>query len=108
MFPGGSRKISAIAFVGALVSASCTHEVQTASHAAARPAVARVMARQVQNAVDAGEGDLVIRNLRQRLAANAKDMDARVLLARLYFQRGLTDLALEHYRLAEAHIRIRL
>jgi Flp pilus assembly protein TadD len=61
-----------------------------------------MMSRQVQNAVDAGEGDLEARRLRQRVAANETDLDARILLARLYRQRGLTDLAVEHYRLAVA------
>lgn len=58
------------------------------------------MTRQIQNAVDAGEGDLELRRLRQRLAVNAKDLDARMSLARLYLQRGLPDLALEHDRMA--------
>ena len=58
------------------------------------------MARQVENAVDAGEGDLEARALRHRLAVSATDLDARVLLARLYASHGLPDLALEHYRMA--------
>jgi protein O-GlcNAc transferase len=81
---------------------SCTHQVQTASRDAARTAVSTVMSRQVQNAIDAGEGDLEARTLRQRLAANPKDLESRVLLARMYSKRGLPDLALEHYRLAAA------
>jgi Flp pilus assembly protein TadD len=60
------------------------------------------MERQVANAANAGEGDAELRALRTRLAANPKDLDARVLLARLYKQRGLADLAVEHYRLAAA------
>jgi Flp pilus assembly protein TadD len=64
--------------------------------------VTAVITRQVENAVDAGEGDLQLRGLRKRLAANASDLDARILLARLYAKRGLPDLALEHYRLAAA------
>ncbi len=87
---------------GALVCASCTHEVQSASMAARRPAVSAVMARQVTNAVRSGEGDLQLNALRRRLAANAKDLDARLALANLYSSRGFSDLALEHYRLAEA------
>jgi Flp pilus assembly protein TadD len=58
------------------------------------------MAREVKGAADAGEGDLDLRRLRQRLAANAKDLDARIALARYYAERNLPDLALEHYRLA--------
>ena len=60
------------------------------------------MERQIQNATDAGDGDPQLRALRTRLAADPKDLDARVLLARLYKDRGLPDLALEHYRLAAA------
>jgi Flp pilus assembly protein TadD len=66
------------------------------------PAVNAAMARQVKNAADAGEGDIELRTLRQRLAANGKDLDARMLLARYYSSRNLPDLALEHYRLAAA------
>jgi Flp pilus assembly protein TadD len=76
--------------------------MQSVSQASSRTAVSTVMARQARNAIDAGEGDLQVRALRQRLAANAQDLDARVLLARWYARRGLPDLALEHYRLASA------
>jgi len=58
------------------------------------------MTQQVENAVNAGSGDPEMRTLRQRLAANAHDMDARITLARLYARRGYPDLALEHYRMA--------
>lgn len=87
---------------GALACACCTHQVQTASHAAVRPAVNAVMTREVEHAVDVGDGDPELRALRKRLAAKPGDIDARVLLARLYYRRGLPDLALEHYRLAAA------
>jgi Flp pilus assembly protein TadD len=85
-----------------LSCASCTHQVQTASRGVSQPAVPAVKARHVENAADAGEGDLEARALRRRLAANADDLDARMALARLYSRRGLPDLALEHYRLAKA------
>lgn len=104
--------VLASAAAAAFASVSCVHQVihqpqqfqgQPAAHILARPpAVTTVMARQVENAVDAGEGDLQLRTLRKRLAANARDVDARILLARLYSKRGLPDLALEHYRLAAA------
>jgi len=58
------------------------------------------MMRQVENAVDLGDGDAEMRRWRQRLAANAGDLDARLALAKLYASRGLPDLAIEHYRLA--------
>lgn len=85
-----------------VLASSCTQSVVTAPREIRQPAVTRVMARQVQNAMDAGEGDLEAKNLRQRLAARPDDLDARILLARHYAKRGLPDLALEHYRLAAA------
>jgi Flp pilus assembly protein TadD len=86
----------------ALLCVSCAHQTPTVSRSASRTAVAAVMARQVQNAVDAGDGDLEARALRQRLAANAEDLEARLALAQLYARRGLPELALEHRRLAAA------
>ena len=88
--------------VCALACASCTHQVQTTSRGVTQPAVPAVKARRVQNAADAGEGDLEARALRRRLAANADDLEARMALAQIYLQRGLPDLALEHYRSAAA------
>ena len=78
----------------ALACASCTHQVQTASRGVSQPAVPAVKARRVENAADAGEGDLEARTLRRRLAANVDDLDARMALAQLYSRRGLPDLAL--------------
>jgi len=85
---------------GVLACASCTHEIQSASRAAGRPAVTAVMARQVTNARSSSEGDLELNALRRRLAANVQDLDARLAIAKLYLMRGFPDLALEHYRLA--------
>ncbi len=72
------------------------------ARATALTPVSAVMQRQIQNAIDAGEGDMEARGLRQRLATNADDLDARIRLARLYSSRGLPDLAIEHYRMAAA------
>lgn len=60
------------------------------------------MQRHVENATDQGDGDLELRGLRQKLAANPDDLNLRLQLASLYLQRGVPDLALEHYRLASA------
>jgi tetratricopeptide (TPR) repeat protein len=81
---------------------ACTHEIQTTSGPAPVPAVHAVMVRQAKNAAEAGDGDFELRRLRQFLAANPKNPDARVLLARYYEAHGYPDLALEHYRLAAA------
>ena len=106
MYLGGVRELFVVMLACSLASVSCTRQVETATHRAARaappPAVTAAMSKHIENAIDAGEGDVELRDLRRRVAANAADLDARVLLARLYLRRGLPDLALEHYRLAAA------
>lgn len=62
--------------------------------------VASTFERQVQNAVDAGEGDLEVNSLRTRLAANPDDLAARLALATAYEKQGATELAVDHYRIA--------
>jgi Flp pilus assembly protein TadD len=92
-------------FACSLACMSCMHQVQPASYSlpgAQTPAVPAAVSREVSNATDAGDGDITLRTLRQRLAANAKDLDARMSLAQYYASRNLPDLALEHYRLALA------
>lgn len=103
MVPSAAKRGFVLASAAVLACVSCVHQVERGAHITATPpAVRAVMARQVENAIDAGEGDLQLRALRKRLAANASDLDARILLARLYSRRGYPDLALEHYRLAAA------
>jgi Flp pilus assembly protein TadD len=85
---------------GAMLSASCTRQVQVASQPSTHTKTHALLMRQVENAVDLGDGDAEARRWRQRLAANARDLDARIALAKLYASRGLPDLAIEHYRLA--------
>ena len=82
------------------LSAACTRQIEPAYRSQHRTAVATVMKRQIENAVDAGSGDPEMHALRQRLAVDAHDMNARITLARLYAKRGYPDLALEHYRMA--------
>jgi Tfp pilus assembly protein PilF len=82
------------------VCCACTHQVEAAYRSQHRTAVSTVMRQQVENAVNAGSGDPAMRALRQRLATDAHDMNARITLARLYARRGYPDLALEHYRMA--------
>jgi Flp pilus assembly protein TadD len=79
---------------------SCTHQVQTASHSSPHTKTHALMARQVENAVDLGDGDIEARRWRKSLAADANDLDARLALAKLYASRGLPELAIEHYRVA--------
>lgn len=64
------------------------------------PAVQKVMRRQVHNAIDAGEGDLVAKRLRERITAEPNNEEPRIQLATHYRQAGLSDLAIEHLRVA--------
>ncbi len=63
-------------------------------------AVATTMRRQTLNAVDAGDGDYRVRELRKRMAAEPGNLEIRKDLARHYEQSGFPEVALEHYRLA--------
>jgi Flp pilus assembly protein TadD len=83
-----------------ILCASCTRQVQTASQPSTHTKTQAMLMRQVENAVEFGDGDAEARRWRQRIAANANDLDARIALAKLYASRGLPDLAIEHYRLA--------
>lgn len=96
-----ARPFLALAIVGALACCACTHQpVQSPYRSQRRNAVSTMMSRQIENAVDAGSGDPEMHALRQRLAADSHDMNARITLARLYAKRGYPDLALDHYRMA--------
>ncbi len=86
--------------IAMLASSACTHEVQVVSQAPPHTKTHAMLARQVENAVDLGDGDAEAKRWRKRLAANANDLDARLALARLYVNRGQPQLAVEHYRLA--------
>lgn len=68
-----------------------------------QPAVRAAIERQTRNAVIAGEGDLQVKILRQRLALAPEANDVRIQLAERYDASGFPDLALEHIRLARAH-----
>jgi Flp pilus assembly protein TadD len=50
--------------------------------------------------VDAGDGDLRVRELRARLLGKPDDLQARLALASHYSSAGFPDVAIEHYRLA--------
>jgi len=63
-------------------------------------AVATMMNRQVINAIDAGEGDMELRQLRAKMAVDPDNPAVRVELAENYQAKGFPEVALEHYRLA--------
>jgi tetratricopeptide (TPR) repeat protein len=58
--------------------------------------------RQVRNAIDAGDGDIQFRQLREKVAAEPDNVAARVELAKAYRERGMHEVALEISRLATA------
>lgn len=59
-----------------------------------------VFERHIRNAIDAGEGDAPLRALREKMAAEPDNLEVRMALARAYRERGLPEVAAEHYRLA--------
>ena len=63
-------------------------------------AVETVMDRQIRNAVDAGDGDLLTRSLRQKVVEQPANVDARLALGANYERQGADELAIEHYRVA--------
>jgi tetratricopeptide (TPR) repeat protein len=96
------KSLAPVVAAVALLSASCTHKqiVKTAARPASAPPT--VWDRQVRNAIDAGEGDLQFRQLRQKVAAEPDNIAARLELAKAYRERGLHEVALEISRLATA------
>jgi tetratricopeptide (TPR) repeat protein len=88
-----------------LAAASCsmkTPRAPAASLGGVKVAMDRQVriAHEVRNAVDAGEGDFEARQLRERLVANAGDLDTRLRLGARYEELDMPELAIEHYRLA--------
>lgn len=79
---------------------ACTHK-RSNFRVTQQPAapVQSVMQRQVRNAVDAGDGDLTARRLRERVMAEPRNEELRIQLAEHYRQAGLNDLAIEYLRL---------
>ena len=63
-------------------------------------AVETVMDRQIRNAIDAGDGDLLTRSPRQKVVEEPSNVDARLALGAAYQRQGADELALEHYRIA--------
>lgn len=91
------------------MSLSCVRQIRTvnvyptpSTPAAQRSAANSAMERQVANAVDAGEGDYVVRSLRQKMAAEPDNLAVRLELVDHYTVAGYPELALEHCRLAAA------
>ncbi|MCZ2151275.1 MAG: tetratricopeptide repeat protein [Bryobacterales bacterium] len=84
-----------------LLLGSCASRMRQTNAVVARPAAVQpAMQRQIENAIDAGDGDVIARQLRERMAAGPDDVNVRLALADHYRKQGYPELALEHYRLA--------
>ena len=94
------RQALTVAFAALAVSCTHTRVVKTAAPPSSPPLT--VWDRQVRNAIDAGEGDLRFRQLREKVAAEPDNVAARVELAKAYRERGYHEIALEISRLATA------
>jgi Flp pilus assembly protein TadD len=81
-----------------LCTAGCVHSSRVAHQTG--PSTPPAFQRQIINAVDAGEGDPIARDLRKRVTSDPGDIKARLDLAARYQQQGFPELALEHYRFA--------
>jgi Flp pilus assembly protein TadD len=94
--------MSRLALIGclALLAAGCAPRGRQARPAPPVSGVVATFQRQVINAVDAGEGDLAIRDLRRRLASDPGNPAVRLELIRRYREAGFPEVALEHARLA--------
>mgnify|MGYP000014696434 CR=1 FL=1 len=92
----------AFALALALTLAACSQRAPKSKSVTKQPGgvLPPAMYRQVLNAVDAGDGDVRIRKLREHVAANPGDLQARLALADLYSEAGYPELAVEHSRLA--------
>jgi Flp pilus assembly protein TadD len=77
------------------VAASCGPH-----HSLSAPIARGPVEQQILNAVNAGSGDLEIRQLRARLDANPADLSVRLELAGRYQKLGFPEVAIEHCRLA--------
>jgi tetratricopeptide (TPR) repeat protein len=85
--------------MAAALTVSCVHEKRPLAGAA--PAAPQtVWDRQIHNASDAGDGDYVLKALRQRVAAEPDHVAIRLELAKAYRDRGYPDMAVELCRLA--------
>ncbi len=90
----------AVPVVSLALASSCSRHHSDVMARTAAPRGQSAMQRQIQNAVDAGDGDVVVRGLREKMAAEPGNLDARLQLAAHYRKQGHTELAVEHYRLA--------
>ena len=100
-----SKSAVALVSLAAGLSISCVHQqVSRTAAPAPKPAATPVNAweQQIRNAVNVGEGDYELGQLRQKVAAEPDNVAVRVELANAYRERGYHEIALEISRLAVA------
>jgi Flp pilus assembly protein TadD len=95
-----SKAVGIAALAALMAGCTRTQVVKTATAPPAAPVT--VWDRQIHNAVDAGDGDYQFRQLRERVAAEPDNIEARIALARAYRDRGYREIVLEISRLAAA------
>ena len=84
-----------------LASSAChgTHLRASAAPFAARRATPPMMTRQILNAVDAGDGDVKVRELRRQIVEHPEQLDLRLALVDHFAALGQGELVVEHLRL---------
>lgn len=92
------KKRITIAMAAAL-TVSCVHERRAV---VSTPSTPTVWDRQIRNATDAGDGDYLLKRLRERVAAEPDNVPVRLELAKAYRERGYPEIAVEVCRLAAA------
>ncbi|MBZ2178666.1 MAG: hypothetical protein ACK58M_21875 [Acidobacteriota bacterium] len=93
-----ARRLVLAATLAALGAVSCARQQRAAR--GVRPELPPMMRQQVVNAVNAGDGNLRVRRLRERLAAEPLHVAVRLELAAEYGAMGYPELELEHCRIA--------
>src|ERR1700736_654286 len=83
-----------LALVVAL-SVSCVHQQTAGKTAAPAPTPLNAWDQQIRNAVNVGDGDYQLGALRQKVAAEPRNVAVRVELAKAYRERGYHEIALE-------------
>ena len=93
-------RYAAVAVLGG-ICVSCTAVRSTSTKPLPSPAVAP-FERQIRNAHDAGDGDYQLNRLRQQVAAEPNNLQARLDLSAAYRDRNYPEIALEITRLTAA------
>jgi tetratricopeptide (TPR) repeat protein len=97
-------RLAALALAGLLApgfsAAAADRKHKPAPAPAPKTAVEANATREIRNAIDAGDGDITLRDLRQKLAAEPSNLSTRLALASAYEHQGAVELAIDHYRIA--------